>query len=98
MRLEVAKLRELLAALVQLTEVRFLPAVDDFVCSDVAMLREGLAADVAVVRSFACVSSFVRFEVSELGEALVTGWVFAYEGLRCQQLVVSWTCCRRCLP
>ena len=47
--------------------------------SDVAVLREGLAADVAVVRSFACVSSFVGLEVAELAESLAACGLLAKE-------------------
>lgn len=55
--------------------------MDDFVRSDVSVLGEGLAADVAVVWSFACVSSFVGLEVAELAEALAACGLFAKEGL-----------------
>ena len=48
--------------------------------SDVSVLREGLAADVAVVWSFACVSTFVGLEVAELAEALAAGGFGAEEG------------------
>jgi len=49
--------------------------------ADVAVLGEGLAADVAVVGSFAGVASFVGLEVAELAEALAAGGLFAEEGL-----------------
>lgn len=49
--------------------------------SYVSVLREGLAADVAVVWSFAGVSSFVGFEIAELAEALATCGLFTKEGL-----------------
>lgn len=55
--------------------------MDDLVRSHVSVLGEGLAADVAVVGSFAGVSSFVGLEVSELAEALAAGRRFAEEGL-----------------
>ena len=44
------------------------------------MLGEGFAADVAVVRSLAGVSSLVSFEVPELAEALTKVGLFAEEG------------------
>lgn len=54
--------------------------MDDFVRSDVSVLGEGLAADVAVVWSFARVSSFMGLEVAELAETLTTCGLFAKEG------------------
>lgn len=49
--------------------------------SDVSVLGEGLAADVAVVGSFAGVSSLMSLEVAELAEALATCGFSAEERL-----------------
>lgn len=53
----------------------------NFVGANVAMLCKGLAADIAVVGTFACVSPFVGLEVAELAEALAAAWLFAEERL-----------------
>ena len=47
----------------------------------ISMLREGLAADVAVIRTLACVSSLVGLEVAKLAEALAAAWFLAEKGL-----------------
>ena len=80
-RFQVAELGEVLAAVVQLASVGLCGRVHDLVRSDVSVLGEGLAADVAVVGSFAGVSSFVGLEVAELAEALATCGFFAEKGL-----------------
>lgn len=71
----------MLAAVVKFARVRLCGRVDNLVRSDVSVLGEGLAADVAVVWSFAGVSSFMGLHVAELAEALATCGFFAKERL-----------------
>lgn len=71
----------MLPAVVQSARVGLCGCVDDLVRSDVSVLGERLAADVAVVWSFACVSSFVGLEVAELAEALTACDFLTEEGL-----------------
>jgi hypothetical protein len=80
MRLQVAQLSEMLSTLVQLAGVGFRCRVNDFVSSHISVLGESLAADIAMIRSLACVPSLVSFEVPELAEALTTVGLFAEEG------------------
>jgi hypothetical protein len=55
--------------------------MDDLVSPDVSVLGESLAADIAMIRSLACVPSLVSFEGPELAEALTAVGLFAEEGL-----------------
>jgi len=80
-RLQVAQLSKLLAALVQLAGVRLRGSVNDFVRPHVAVLRESLAAYVAVVGPLAGVPSLVCFEVAKLAEALAAVGFFTEKGL-----------------
>ena len=61
---EIAELSELLAALVETTAIRLCLIVNDLVGADVAALCELLAADFALVWTFARVSSFVCLVLS----------------------------------
>lgn len=81
MRFQVSELRESFGAVVQFACERLGGCVNDFVSSDVAMLGESLAADVAVVWTFTSVSSFVSLEVAQLAEALPASGFLAYEWL-----------------
>jgi hypothetical protein len=80
-RFQIAQLREMLPALVQLAGVRLRRRVDDFVGADISVLRESFPADVAVVGALAGVPPLVGFEVAELAEALAAVGFFAEEGL-----------------
>lgn len=62
---EVAELRELLVAAIEPAGVRFGGSVHDFVRADVAVLGEGLAAEVAGVGPFTRMAALVGFEVAE---------------------------------
>lgn len=66
MGLEIPELGELLAAVVESTEVRLGLIVYDLVGSYVAALREAFSADFALVWSFTSVSSLVSLEIAEL--------------------------------
>jgi hypothetical protein len=55
--------------------------VHDLVSAHVAVLRECFETDVAVIRSFASVSSFVCFEVTKLAEPLTAIRFFTQEWL-----------------
>lgn len=87
MRLQIPELGELLAAVVELAGERLDLLVDDFVRSDVAALREGLAADVAVVWAFTGVPALVGLQVAQLREALAARGLFAQLMLQCQPCV-----------
>lgn len=58
--LQVSKLSKLLAAIVKLAGERLNLLVYDLVCSNVPTLCECLATDVALIRAFTGVTSFVR--------------------------------------
>jgi hypothetical protein len=68
--LQVSKLGELLAAVVKLAGEWFDLLVHDLVCPDVTTLRKCLATDVALVRTFTGVASFVCLVAS-----LVAVWL-----------------------
>lgn len=80
-RFEVSQLREALSAVVKPAGVGLCSGVYNLVSADVAMLCKGLAADVAVVGTLACVPPFVGLEVAKLAEALAAAWFLAEEGL-----------------
>jgi hypothetical protein len=80
MTLQIPQLREMLAAFIKFTSVRFRRRVHDLVRADIAVLGERFPADVAVVGPLAGVAALVGFEVAELGEALAAGGFFAEEG------------------
>jgi hypothetical protein len=61
--LQVSELGELLSAIVKAAEVRFGMIVDDFVSPYVSTLGEAFAALLALIGSFASVSSFVGLSV-----------------------------------
>jgi hypothetical protein len=63
--LEVSKLGEWLAAVVQFADVRFSVIVNDLVGADVAALRESLPTDGTRKRSLARVASLVGLERSQ---------------------------------
>lgn len=63
-RFQVPQLRELLVAVVQSAAVGLRGRVHDLVRANVAVLGEGFATDVALVRPFARMSAFVGFEVA----------------------------------
>jgi hypothetical protein len=69
--LQVSKLGELLAAVVELTGEWLDLLVYDLVCPDVSTLRKSLAAYVALVRAFPSVASFMGLTESLAG-ALVS--------------------------
>lgn len=75
---EIAELRKLLAAVIETTEVRLGLIVDDLVGADVPALRESLPTDLAMVWTFSSVPSFVRLQISKLGEAATTSRFFAW--------------------
>lgn len=81
MRLEVPELREPLVAVVEFAVEGLHRRVHDLVGSDVAVLGERLAADLALVGSLAGVSALVGFEIAELTESLITGGFPAHKGL-----------------
>lgn len=76
-RFQIAQLREVLAALVQLASVGLGGRVDDLVRAHVAVLCEGLAARLAVVGPLAGVAAFVGFEVAQLAETLAASGFLA---------------------
>ena len=60
---EIAELRELPAAVIEATEVRFrILIMNDFVGADVATLGEFLPTGIALVWAFSSVPSFVRLK------------------------------------
>ena len=62
---------KLLVAAVELAGERLGGCMHDLVSSDIAVLCERLAADVAVIWSLSSVSSFVSLEVADLREPLI---------------------------
>lgn len=64
--LQVAKLSELLIALIKTAGERLCCCVDDLVCSDVTTLSKCLAAQLAAIRALASVTTLVCLEVTEL--------------------------------
>jgi hypothetical protein len=67
--LEIAKLRELLAAVIETTEVGLGLIMDDLVGAYIPTLGESLPADFAMIWSFSSMASFVclEFFVSHVG-------------------------------
>ena len=55
--------------------------MNDLVCSHVSVLSEGLATNIAVIRSFTRVSSFMGFAVTLLAEALTASRLLAEKRL-----------------
>lgn len=78
-RLEIAKLGEVLVAVVELAREGLRLGVHDLVRPHVAVLGERLPADVTMIWPLARVPSFVRLEVAELAEALAAGGLFTHE-------------------
>lgn len=81
MGLQVPQLSELLVAAVKLAQKRLCRGVYDLMCTYIPMLRERFEANVAVVRSFARVSSFMRLQIAKLAESLTTVRLLAQEWL-----------------
>ena len=89
-RFQVAELCELLIATVQLADKWFSRGMYDLVSSNIPVLCESLEADVALVRSFSRVSSFMCLEIAELAESLTTICLFTEERLdACVRSVVD---------
>jgi len=63
-RLQVAKLSELLAAIVEFAGERLDLLVHDLVRSDVSTLRKRFTTNVALVRPLTSVTSLMRLEIS----------------------------------
>ena len=70
-------MRELLIAVVEFARKWLRSSVNDFVGTHIAVLRKGLAADVAVIRSLSGVPSLVGLEVTKLTESLAAGRLLA---------------------
>jgi len=75
--LEVSKLGELLAAVIESAEIWFGCIVNDLVGANISALSEPLSTDFAWVWSFACMATLVSLEVSKLRETSTTSRFFA---------------------
>jgi hypothetical protein len=68
----------LLAAIIQAATVRFGLVVDNFVGADIAALCKAFTAHITLVRSFACVTASVSFEIAKLREPTTAARLFAW--------------------
>lgn len=77
MYLQVTKLRELLAAVIELACEGLDLLVNNLMGSDIASLSECLSTDLASVWTFACVPALMGLKVTHLREMLSTSWLLA---------------------
>jgi len=84
-RFKIAELRELLATVIETTQVGLRLIVDNLVGADVPALGESFPTDFALVWAFSSVPSFVRLQISKLGETTATSrflaWVRLYSSM-----------------